>query len=812
MSAASSRPHGSISPALRSHLLAVVLTALLVLLPFGMPGAAHAATDLSTSADIRLAANDPVVAARNSPVTVSGSITNTGGSDIQQPVVRVSLADQLLDTHAEVDAWSEGRSRIATAQVASGQPAAIAAGQTVTFSVTIPAERLRFSYGLASLPMTVAVTDDAAQSGSAVRGTTRTTLEFRNGAVTAPLQVSVVVPLTLPADPALYGPSGGDRVAAWRRAIGPDSRIQQTLDAFAGLPVTWAIDPEVVDPPVGADDNVPAATTAPPSTPTPNTPAPSASSSAAPSATESPRPTSSGAATSTGPAASDSSNASGSSGSPSSSGSSSSSSPSSASSSSAPPASTDSVDGLVAGLKQRLTGLDSAQSVWWLPWDDPDLGALRTAGSAGQALATRDLSRGILTDLRGVSTQRVLAPVGTVPGAAVTAAARKLSGTDKAAPIALLPSRALPVRDQPSATARVAGTSGVLAYDESLSATFGTPSSSAGQQANLLLAELMATYQQSPGTARSLALLAPRTGGADPQVLAAQVRAMNAAPWVNLRTGSDTTTALRSAPVTTLLGTPRPGPPYPRPEAPAATAALLDGLPDARRRLTALQSILVDSNALMDDRRRALDVIGSTRWRGNASAATSVADRGDMAVTALLDKVSVRDSTINFFANSGDVTVTVINDLNRAVHDVTLTLQPRKYQLKVESPSTTVQIRANSRGAAKFGIKAVGSGNVPIDVLLSTPQGTTLPSSDAPAELTVNVRPTSGWIMWVLGALAVLVLIFGLRRALRRGPRTASAPAPAGSPARDDAIVDAGERVAKLPDGPTRTTESTTDD
>ncbi|WP_265442591.1 DUF6049 family protein [Flexivirga meconopsidis] len=796
MSAASSRPLGNISPAPRNRLLAVVLAALLVLLPFGMTGAAHAATDSASSADIRLGANDPAVATRGAQVRVSGTITNSGSEPIEQPVVRLSLSDRLLDTHSEVDSWSAGKLQLPLTEVASTQTGTIDPGKSGTFSVTIPADKLQYRYGLASLPMSVAVTDDAAQSGSAVRGTTRSTLEFRTGSVDHPLQVSVVVPLTLPADPALFGPSGEERTAAWRRAIGPDSQVQRTLDALDGTPVIWAIDPELVDPPAPADDNVPPASAESPSP----SESPSGSPTGSPSATSTAG--SDGSAAAQSPAPTDSS----------SSPSDASSSSSSSSSSTAPTEETDSVASLVAGLKGRLTGLTSGQSVWWLPWDDPDLGALRSAGKPGQALATRDLTRGIPDDLKSVSTQRVLAPTGDVPAGAVTDAAKTVSAGDKSQPIALVPSRALPARDVPSATGSLAGTRGVLAYDESLSKTFGTAADSAGQRANLLLAHLMATYQQSPGTQRSVALVAPRTGGASPAVLAAEVKAMQAAPWVQLRDATETAADLQAAPTTRLLPTPRPGPAYPTPGKSAVSAALLEQLPESRRRLSALQSILVDGDDVVDDRRRGLDVIGSARWRGQGSAAASVADRNASAVVAVLDKVSVRDSSINFFANSGDITVTVTNDLNRAVHDVTLTLQPRKYQLQIEDPSKTVAVRANSRGAAKFGIKAVGSGNVPIDVLLSTPKGSAWPGSDAPAQLTVNVRPTSGWIMWVLGALAVLVLIFGLRRALRRGPRTASAPAPAGAPAPDHAIVDAGERVAKLPDAPHRTTESTTDD
>jgi hypothetical protein len=223
----------------------------------------------------------------------------------------------------------------------------------------------------------------------------------------------------------------------------------------------------------------------------------------------------------------------------------------------------------------------------------------------------------------------------------------------------------------------------------------------------------------------------------------------------------------------------------------------------SRHRLAALQSVLVGGAEVLSPRTRALDIIGSTRWRGAAAKLESVADRDDAAVSAMLAKLSIRSSTINFFADSGDITVTISNQLARPVRGVLLHLQPRKYLVQVTDAEKAVDVEAGGHASARFHIKAVGGGTVPVDAMLRAPNGAPLGPLGAPSQLKINVHPTSGWIMWVLGALAALILVIGLWRAVRRGPRTASVPAPAGQPTPNEAIVDVGPTAPKSTDDET---------
>lgn len=443
--------------------------------------------------------------------------------------------------------------------------------------------------------------------------------------------------------------------------------------------------------------------------------------------------------------------------------------------------------------------------MWWLPSDDPDLTALQKQGPAGRNLLGRDFARPLPAGVGSVGETRLVWPTGKLAGTAVTSYAQGFATRSKSPVIALLPGSAISRPSTTTATHRTAGTSGVLTYDAQLSTAFSTPSTSPGTQTSRLLTQTLALYQQSPGTPRSIALVAPRSGGANPTQLAAQLDALSTADWVTLRTGTQTVTALRSAPPTSLLTTPRKDGGMPKVPGSAITAAELNDVAAGRQRLTALQSVLVDGADVIPARKRALDIIGSTRWRGSTAKLAAVADRNTAAVAALLHKLTIRSSTINFFADSGDISITVSNELNRPVRGVQLDVQPRKYLIRVTDPVKNVNIDAGSRATAQFHIEAVGAGTVPVDAVLRAPDGTPLTDSDAPSQLKINVHPTSGWIMWVLGVLAGLILAIGLWRAVRRGPRTASAPAATDSPTPKDAIIDAG-RI------PTRHTEHAEDE
>lgn len=765
---------------------------------------------------ISLSSTSPILTSNKKAVTVSGTITNTGSATITAPVVHIALGSRLLDTMTSVRNWTSGSLDIPVQDVATATVPPLPGDSTSAFDATIPANKLDLGYSLASLPLTITVTDGSGQSASAIRGSVRTTLSIAGGTVTSPLKLNIVIPLTLPADPALFGPTGTARTAAWINAIGPDSALQQTLTEFQGLPVTWVVDPAILDPPAAADTNLPtpAVTTgsssASPSSSSQDSSASSGNSSSPSSSPSSPVPT----PTSTANGSSSGSDSSGASSSPSSSSSSS----SSASSSSATPTPTpttpaEQLAAVVANATTRFTELTQGQNVWWLPYDDPDLTALSATGSSGSALINRDLAVALPAQLSAISTRRALWPVGDMSASQLSSIAGTWTRSGSRAPVEVLPTRAVttPQQSAISGAYRAAGTSGLLTYDETLSRTFSAGGGDEGLRTQLLLAQLMATYQNSPESARSVTLVVPRTGGMPSSALAAEVATLERASWVSVRSATEVTTALAAAPSTSLLSKPTSGTAFPPVTATSVNSATLQRLGTAAGQLSSLSSILVDAQDEVSDRARALDVVGSTRWRGQASALNTTQKSADSAMTALAGQVTVNPSDINFFTDSGQITVTVANGLNVPVHNLTLTLLPRRYQLLISKNSKTIEIEANSRTSTRFGLKAVGAGTVRVDATLTGPQGQDL-GPTVPTQLRINVQPTSSWL--IIGGLAVIaiaVLIFGLRRALRRGPRTPTPLGPGDEATPEDAIVDTGLTTRHRPTTTDRTEGDTSD-
>ncbi|TWP38265.1 DUF6049 family protein [Leekyejoonella antrihumi] len=733
--------------------LVAIVTILLTLgccLFGGMPSALAAGAS-PVSVDVE--SMSPAIAGPDTPLTITGSVTNQSDADVSAVKVGIGVSPQLLDTTTRVQDWSAGTLPRATPKVGGKTIGSIAAGATRQFSVTIAKGTLNYAYNLASLPMTIQVTGTGFNASPV-----RTTLEWSKKTPTSPLRSSIVVPLTLPADPALYGPSGSARTAAWTRAIGPGSRIDQLISDLGALPVTWVVDPSIVQAPVGADDNLPKApqpgsTSTPSSTP----PGDTASSSSAPVSTA--PPTTSDGTGSQLPGSTPTTSAA---------------------------ANTDPVDALATTLLGRLQTLATTSTIWWTPYDDPDLTVLAGSGSAGQALLTRDLQRRLPTALRKISDVTVAWPdpaIGSTQAAAISSTWKRATGTD---PRLLVPdgSVASLTGVTPDATRRVAGSSGTLVYDATLSSTLSTSATSPLLAAQRFMARTAAIYQQSPGTARSLAAVLPREDATPPAQLAEAITLIENAPWLAPTSGTGALSHVPTFVDAKVVAKPVSGAPTPAGTRSPINAATLSRITHDRRVMRGLGSILVDSKDVVTARTQSFDAMGSTRWRGHSSALATVVRVDSDAVQAMRRKISVIPSTVNFFANSGQLTVTVVNGLNRSVKDVDLSMNPRRFLLRIPKPDHRMAIAASSRSTVRFEVKAVAAGKVPIDAVLTTPDGLPLGARfGEPTQLQINVRPTSSWIYWVLGIVAGLVLVVGLIRSLWRGPRTVTAP---GSDATDD--------------------------
>lgn len=137
-------------------------------------------------------------------------------------------------------------------------------------------------------------------------------------------------------------------------------------------------------------------------------------------------------------------------------------------------------------------------------------------------------------------------------------------------------------------------------------------------------------------------------------------------------------------------------------------------------------------------------------------------------VSGLAQGIRVVPSTVNFFADSGVLQVTVTNTLDSDLSGVRLLVDPdgRQSRLRILSQPEPLEIRRNSRITVRLPVEAVAPGVASVPTRLTTPVGT--PVGDD-ATLRVEVRPANGWLVLVVGGAAAVIFVVGLYRALRLG-------------------------------------------
>jgi hypothetical protein len=344
------------------------------------------------------------------------------------------------------------------------------------------------------------------------------------------------------------------------------------------------------------------------------------------------------------------------------------------------------------------------------------------------------------------------------------------------------------------ASRKSSGGLALLAYDEALSRTFTQTSSAASGVTAIqrFLADSLTLLGERPGTRdRSVLVTAPRTFAGDPTVLRSFFAAIAQAPWLTPTTAEELLTASEvatpevevpagtkdAAELATLEPTsPTPSPTGPDPLRPGTsplTSATLRAIPGTRSAITGIASIRDDAGPFQVRWDDAQDQLLSVRWRNSPGGPAAIVAATRAAVTTVGRGVRVAPSSVNFFADRGVLQVTVVNDLPVPVHDVRLILTPAQPRLLIEDQPQPLRIGAKSRTNVRLEVTAIAAGLVPLEAVLTAPNGTVLGQK---AHVDVRVQPTSTWVFWVLGGLTGLVLVLGSVRSLRRGSTRASRP------------------------------------
>lgn len=657
---------------------------------------------------------DPVIAVPGTDVRLIARLTNTGSDPTAGPVqVGVQLgAASDLRTRTQIRRFAaDGELRRDTRVIAAAStPGTMAPGATTQLQLTIPGESITPDRPFGAIPMRLRaqVQQPAGASGEAVSTVRASFLPFQGRKEYQPLATSVIVPLTLDADPTLVTATGQDRANAWAQALEPGGRIDRVLAATSQHRVTYAVDPALLDTP----DYSHASPSQAPTTATGTSPTSSPSTPSTPTAQQ--------------------------------------------------------------ALRTRLTQLATDDGIWALPRNDPDLSAL-VAADASPATLNRALGDASdVPELLGLpGAARVAWPVGRPLSTSASERVRQAfaSGGAGGAAATIAPASAYDADPDYSGSAvrRAADGTPVITFDDELSrllATANDPEETT-ELTLQVLAETGALVAQAPGRHRSVVIAAGREFSPSPPVVQGVLTALAGTPWIQL-TGTDGLLDAGNAHDT--VGSPLADVTDPTSAGPSpVTTAALTRIESQYGQVAGLSSVLsARSDSLVVPDEEALDSLLSSRWRAAPPVWTDLEELLRERVAALATGVSVVPSTINFFADSGVLQVTVVNRLDVDVRNVRVVFEPegRPPRLRVVAEPAPLTIRAGSRTTVRVQVEAIAAGVVPVSTHLATPANTRLGSD---ATVRVRVQPTNGWLMLGLGGLAGVVFIAGLFRALRVG-------------------------------------------
>lgn len=197
---------------------------------------------------------DPVVPRAGEPLELRGRVVNHGDGRRRLTSLTVSATWQPLGSREAVTDWVEATDPSLVAGHVIGDDAigpVVAPGREVPFRVRVPEGALAGLVGDRGVLGLQLRAEDAEAQGvppatDPVSLRTVLTVSVAEPPPEVPLALSWVVPLTLPADPALVSPDPDVRNPAWYAVAGPGSPARTWLDGLDLPGVTWMVDPALL--------------------------------------------------------------------------------------------------------------------------------------------------------------------------------------------------------------------------------------------------------------------------------------------------------------------------------------------------------------------------------------------------------------------------------------------------------------------------------------------------------------------------------------------------------------------------------------
>ena len=708
----------------------------------------------------------PEVLHSDQDLNLTGTITNGTAQTI-------TGADLVTRVQRSTEATSRGLSKWLTGTDESGlsDPFTVPLGHDLQpggvsqFSITIPADELPLDstdqWGPRGVSVALATQDVSLAQD-------RSILVWDSGTSVAPVRMTVFLPVTASAQEmaVLSAPHTQERTEALSRI---HNRVLG-LVSMAGDGVVVAVDPALIEALGVTTDSLEQAarnSSSQPSTPdaSPQAPqsadssassAPTTPSTPAPSASAAPSPQTGGTATS----------------------------PSDKK--------TSQVSNEVIQLSAALARAIHTDSLVALPWGDSDTAALAHLQQTSLIeTAARRTQESAIVKVGAPTSVSWLAS--SVTDATTVNALAQPDSTIIASPESLSPS------DDLTYTPSGLGASGnhaVLIPEQSLSgaltgedakptasdqgdSTAQSAQASALDTRQLLRSDSAILARQAPALERDIVVAMPRRAASAVQssVVRERVAALRSVPWTQSQSFSTLQEHAQQEVSAVAEGTSR----IDRSEMPDTVIDTnelsADTLAAAGRTATTLQSIssvLSEPAALLGDYTNLEAVVSSASWRSDPktrSAQIPNAEAAGAGVTSSL--AAVPSSTINVISSEAQLPVRITSSLNQDV-TVQVYLVSNNKRLRVPR-TTTVRVPAHQQAKVTVPIQAVGSGDVALTVQVLAADGTTVGTPT-----TVNMRVRADWEgrgTGVIVGVLVAIVVTGTVRTVRRGRRTAVAPA-----------------------------------
>ena len=284
--------------------------------------------------------------------------------------------------------------------------------------------------------------------------------------------------------------------------------------------------------------------------------------------------------------------------------------------------------------------------------------------------------------------------------------------------------------------------------------------------AQSIIAETASSYLELPSFGAERVLVIDSPVRLAPTALAAAIDGLNSAPWVRMRSATDSLTVLMPE------GATLPLPSLIRPDQPFLGAAR-----GARTELSILESILVLPLRNADEYDRTVLAAESSEWGAAPTTGARLARQVRMTVLSILNGIQVgAGRRVTLTSKSGSVPVTV---LNKNPFPVRLRIQVDSAKVGFPTGATRIIQVDPPNNTVDFTVRARAAGAFPLDVRLETPDGARI---IARGSVTLRSTAVSTVALLVVAGSTFFLLLAWARRSRRRTRAAARSNEPA-SPA-----------------------------